>query len=156
MGSWTYPDVGLDESRIGKAVVRNAPVSIKDLYNVSRSIRGMNVNEAKEFLQRVLDKKEAMPYWRYNHGASHKSNISKKWNVKSGRYPIKAIKYVLRALENARANAQGKGLDEDKLKVIHIASHKGIIIKRYLPRAFGRATKKYNRTSHIEVIVGEV
>ncbi len=80
----------------------------------------------------------------------------KKWKVKSGRYPEKAINYVLKALDNALANAQGKGLDEDNLKIIHIAAHKGIIIKRFLPRAFGRATKKYNRTSHIEVIVGEV
>ncbi|BCS92078.1 50S ribosomal protein L22 [Metallosphaera sp. J1] len=156
MASWNYPILSLDDSRTGKAVVRNAPVSIKDLYNVCKAIRGMNVKEAQAFLQRVIEEKEALPYWRYSHGASHKSNISKKWKVKSGRYPKKAIKYVIKALENAMANAQGKGLDEDKLKIVHIAAHKGIIIKRFLPRAFGRATKKYNRTSHIEVIVGEV
>jgi len=40
--------------------------------------------------------------------------------------------------------------------VVHIAAHKGIVIKRFMPRAFGRATKKFNRTSHIEVIIGEV
>ncbi|MEM4933541.1 MAG: uL22 family ribosomal protein, partial [Desulfurococcaceae archaeon] len=32
----------------------------------------------------------------------------------------------------------------------------GITIKRYMPRAFGRATPKYRRTSHVEVIVKEV
>jgi len=156
MGSWIYPSVGLDDSRTGKAVVRNAPVSIKDLYNISKAIRGMRVNEAREFLQRVLEHKEAMPYWKYSHGASHKSNISPRWKVKSGRYPEKAIKYVLKAIDNAEANAQGKGLDEDRLTVVHIAAHKGIVIKRFMPRAFGRATKKFNRTSHIEVIIGEV
>ncbi|MEM1859811.1 MAG: 50S ribosomal protein L22, partial [Metallosphaera sp.] len=141
MAAWNYPILSLDDSRVGKAVIRNAPVSIKDLYNVCKAIRGMNVKEAQAFLQRVMEEKEALPYWRYDHGASHKSNISRKWKVKSGRYPKKAIKYVNKALENALANAQGKGLDEDKLKVVHIAAHKGIIIKRFMTRAFGRATK---------------
>ncbi|MEL9969714.1 MAG: 50S ribosomal protein L22 [Metallosphaera sp.] len=156
MGSWIYPNIPLDDNRVGKAVIKNAQVSIKDLYNVCKAIRGMNVKEAQEFLQRVQERKESLPYWRYSHGAAHKSNISKKWKVKSGRYPDKAVRYVLKALGNAMANAQGKGLDEDKLKIVHIAAHKGLLIKRFLPRAFGRATKKYNRTSHIEVIVGEV
>lgn len=156
MGNWVYPDLGLDETRISKAVIRDAPVSIKDLYNVCKAIRGMKLNNARDFLNRVLEGKEALPFWRYNRGASHKANISNKWGIKMGRYPVKAIKYVLRALDNAEANAISKGLDTDRLKIVHIAAHKGIILKRYMPRAFGRSTRKYRRTSNIEVILMEV
>ncbi|AWR97288.1 50S ribosomal protein L22 [Acidianus sulfidivorans JP7] len=155
MASWNYPQLEIDNSKLGKAVVREAPVSIKDLYNVCKAIRGMKVKDAKAFLERVQNKEEALPFWRYSHGSSHRDNISKKWKIKNGRYPVKAIKYVLKALNNAESNAIAKGLDADSIKILHIAAHKGITLKRYMPRAFGRATAKNRRTSNIEVIVGE-
>ena len=156
MAHWTYPQLNIEENKIAKAVIKNVPASIRDLYNVCKAIRGMKLNDAKNFLNNVLEEKEALPFWRYSHGSSHKANISPKWKVKSGRYPKKAIKYVLKVLENAENNANSKGLDMDKLKILHIAAHKGITIKRYMPRAFGRSTPKYRRTSSIEVILAEV
>jgi len=156
MGDWIYPQVPYPEDRIAKAVIYNVRASIKDLYNVCKAIRNMKLNDAKNFLNRVLRHEEALPFWRYSSGASHKSNISKKWKVKSGRYPKNAIEYVLKVLENAEANAVNKGLDIDRLKIVHIAAHKGITLKRYMPRAFGRSTRKFRRTSNIEVILAEV
>ncbi|MBW9140592.1 MAG: 50S ribosomal protein L22 [Candidatus Aramenus sp.] len=156
MGSWRYPLLKIDDTKLGKAVSRNVHASIKDLYNVCRAVRGKNLQEAKKFLENVINMKEPVPFWRYQSGASHKPGLETKWKIKSGRYPVKAAKFVLKALENAEANAVAKGLDPDNLKVIHIAAHKGITLKRFMPRAFGRATAKYKRTSNIEVIVGEV
>lgn len=155
MAGWVYPDLKIDETKMGKAVIKDAPVSIRDLYNVCKAIRGMKLKDAKMFLERVSNSQESLPFWRYSHGSSHKSNISSKWKVKNGRYPVKAIQFVLKALDNAEANAVAKGLDSDSIRILHIAAHKGIIIKRFMPRAFGRATRKYRRTSNIEVIVGE-
>ncbi|AWR94397.1 50S ribosomal protein L22 [Acidianus brierleyi] len=156
MSGWNYPLLNIDETKQGKAVSRNVSVSIKDLYNVCKAIRGKKLQDAKKYLDQVIEKKEAVPYWRYSTGASHKSGLETKWHIKDGRYPIKAAKYVLKTLENAEANAVSKGLDPDSLKIVHIAAHKGLILKRYMPRAFGRATAKNRRTSHIEVIVAEV
>ncbi|BFH73483.1 50S ribosomal protein L22 [Sulfurisphaera javensis] len=156
MAHWTYPILNIDDTKIAKAVIRNVPASIRDLYNVCKAIRGMKLNDAKRFLYDVLDEKDALPFWRHSHGASHKSNISPKWKVKSGRYPKKAIKYVLKVLENAENNANSKGLDMDNVKIVHIAAHKGITIKRFMPRAFGRSTRKYRYTSNIEVVLAEV
>ncbi|BFI75193.1 50S ribosomal protein L22 [Sulfurisphaera ohwakuensis] len=156
MASWIYPKLDIDENKLAKAVIKNVPASIRDLYNVCKAIRGMKLNDAKQFLNNVLEEKEALPFWKHSHGASHRSNISPKWKVKSGRYPKKAIKYVLKVLENAENNANSKGLDLENVKIVHIAAHKGIILKRYMPRAFGRSTRKYRYTSHIEVILGEV
>ncbi|QIW23287.1 50S ribosomal protein L22 [Sulfolobus sp. S-194] len=156
MAGWIYPKLDIDENKLAKAVIKNVPASIRDLYNVCKAIRGMKLNDAKQFLNNVLEEKEALPFWKHSHGASHRSNISPKWKVKSGRYPKKAIRYVLKVLENAENNANSKGLDLENVKIVHIAAHKGIVLKRYMPRAFGRSTRKYRYTSHIEVILGEV
>nr|8HKU_L22P Chain L22P, 50S ribosomal protein L22 [Sulfolobus acidocaldarius DSM 639]8HKV_L22P Chain L22P, 50S ribosomal protein L22 [Sulfolobus acidocaldarius DSM 639]8HKY_L22P Chain L22P, 50S ribosomal protein L22 [Sulfolobus acidocaldarius DSM 639]8HKZ_L22P Chain L22P, 50S ribosomal protein L22 [Sulfolobus acidocaldarius DSM 639]8HL1_L22P Chain L22P, 50S ribosomal protein L22 [Sulfolobus acidocaldarius DSM 639]8HL2_L22P Chain L22P, 50S ribosomal protein L22 [Sulfolobus acidocaldarius DSM 639]8HL3_L len=150
-----YPILSIPEDKLAKAVIKNIDASVRDLYNVCKAIRGMNLKEAREFLNNVLEEKEALPFWRYSHGTSHRSNISRKWKVKSGRYPKKAIKYVLKLLDNAENNANSKGLDIDNLKIVHIAAHKGLVLKRYMTRAFGRSTRKYKYLSHIEVILGE-
>lgn len=150
---WSFPDLKIDEIYLGKAVLKNVDASIRDLYNVTRAVRGMKVEEAKAFLNRVMEKKEAVPFYRYTRGAGHRSNIAVKWGVKSGRFPYKAAKYVLKAIESAENNATNIGLDSKNLKIVHISAHKGYTLKRYTPRAFGRATKKYKRNSHIEVVV---
>jgi len=154
--SWTYPSLNVDEARIGKAVKRNVAASLRDLYNVCKAIRGMKVTEAERFLTDALEGKQALPFWKHQRGAAHRSNISPKWKVKSGRYPKKAIKYVLEVLSYAKANAVSKGLSEERLKILHAAAHKGITIRRYMPRAFGRSTRKFRYTSNIEIVVGEV
>ncbi|BBG24397.1 50S ribosomal protein L22 [Sulfuracidifex tepidarius] len=156
MSKWIYPELKYEESKVAKAVVREAPVSIRDLYNVCKAVRGMKLTQAKSYLQNVIDMKEAVPYWRYNTGASHKSNLEERWGIKSGRYPRKAAKYVLKLLDNLEVNASSKGLDTEKLKIVHIAAHKGLTLKRFIPRAFGRSSKKYRYTSNIEAVVAEV
>jgi large subunit ribosomal protein L22 len=156
MGKWIYPELQYEESKIAKGLVREAPVSIRDLYNVCKAVRGMGLTEAKSYLQNVIEMKEAVPYWRYNTGASHKPGLEQRWGIKAGRYPRKAAKYVLKLLDNVEVNANSKGLDTEKLKIIHIAAHKGLTLKRFIPRAFGRSSKKYRYTSNIEVVVAEV
>jgi len=58
-------------------------------------------------------------------------------------------------LQHAKANAEYKGLNTEKLRIKHISTNKGITIKRYMPRAFGRATPKFQETVHIQVILEE-
>jgi large subunit ribosomal protein L22 len=53
------------------------------------------------------------------------------------------------------ANADQKGLDLDKLYVSDIQIDKGPIMRRYLPRAHGRATRVRKQTSHIRVALAE-
>ncbi|BCU67516.1 50S ribosomal protein L22 [Sulfolobales archaeon HS-7] len=153
MSKWKYPLLGIDEISLGKAVLKNVDVSVRDLYNVCRAVRGMKVSKAKEYLNRVLEGKESIPFYRYTKGTGHRGDISKKWKIKQGRYPKKAVKYVLKAIEAAENNAINKGMESDSLKIVHMSAHKGFYIKRFTPRAFGRATEKNKARSHIEVIV---
>jgi large subunit ribosomal protein L22 len=107
-------------------------------------------------VQRVIDKKEAIPFRRYKGKQSHRRGLADKYGWPIGRYPVKAATYLLKLLEHVEANAENKDLDKDSLVIRHIGVHKGLTIKRWMPRAFGRSTPKYRRTSHIEVIVEEV
>ncbi len=153
--AWNYSVKLEDESRIAKAVAREIPVSPKKVVNLARVLKGMNLQEAKEYLERVIEKKEAVPYWRYHGKIAHKRGLGEKWGVPAGKYPVKAAKYLLKLLKNLEANAENKDLDTDRLRIIHIAVHKGATLKRYMPRAFGRSTPKFRKTSNVEVIAME-
>ncbi len=70
--------------------------------------------------------------------------------------PKKAAKMVTKTLKSVVANAENtQNVDVDQLYVKRIAVDEGIVIKRFLPRAHGRATPIHKRTSHITIIVDE-
>ncbi|MDE2144675.1 MAG: 50S ribosomal protein L22 [Patescibacteria group bacterium] len=62
---------------------------------------------------------------------------------------------IIKLLYSAVANAKNAKLDEAKLYVKEIYVDKGIMLKRYLPRAQGRATPIQKKRSHITLILGE-
>ena len=73
----------------------------------------------------------------------------------AGRYPIKTSEQILRVIEAAQSNAENKGLDVDRLRIIHSAAYQGMKLKRYTPRAHGRASPKYETTTHVEIVLDE-
>lgn len=59
-----------------------------------------------------------------------------------------------KVLESAIANAENNdGLDPDELFVYRAFADEGPTLKRYQPRALGRAYRIRKRTSHITVVV---
>ena len=63
---------------------------------------------------------------------------------------------VSKLIHSAVANAgQGDKVDVDRLFVSEIFVDQGPMLKRFLPRAMGRATKIQKKTSHITVVVSE-
>lgn len=70
--------------------------------------------------------------------------------------PQKAAAVVSKLVSSAVANAEQKGVsDIDRLVVKTISVDQGPVLKRFMPRAQGRATKIRKPTSHITVILGE-
>ncbi len=68
----------------------------------------------------------------------------------------KAAKIVRKVLESAIANAEhNEGADVDELKVATICVDEGPTMKRWRPRAKGRANQILKRTSHIKITVAE-
>jgi len=67
-----------------------------------------------------------------------------------------AAKIVIKLLKSAIANAaQKKNVDVDRLYVKKIAVDQGPTLKRFQPRALGRATTIRKRTSHITIVLDE-
>ena len=70
--------------------------------------------------------------------------------------PKRGAKTVLKTLRSAVANAESmQNVDVDTLWVTRAFVDEGPTAKRFLPRAHGRATKIFKRTSHVTVVVGD-
>jgi len=70
--------------------------------------------------------------------------------------PQPSAKVVAKLLRSAVANAEQKGVaDVDRLYVKTAFVNAGAVLKRYLPRAMGRASKIRKPTSHIFVVLAE-
>ena len=70
--------------------------------------------------------------------------------------PKRGAKIVAKALKSAVANAEhGTRVDVDKLFVKRAYVDEGPTQKRSLPRAHGRATPVFKRSSHVTVVVDE-
>jgi len=67
-----------------------------------------------------------------------------------------AAKTVIKLLRSAIANAtQKKNIDVDRLFIKKITVDQGPTMKRFQPRALGRATTIRKRTSHITIVLDE-
>jgi len=72
--------------------------------------------------------------------ATHPRSVSEDWS---------------KLLESAVANAEhNNGLDVNDLRIVSINADEGPTLKRFRPRAMGRATKIRKRTSHLTVVLG--
>ena len=69
--------------------------------------------------------------------------------------PKAAARIIVKLLKSAVANATQKKIDVDRLYVKTIYVDQGPTMKRFMPRAMGRATPIRKRTSHITIILDE-
>ncbi len=70
--------------------------------------------------------------------------------------PQKGARVLKKLIDSAVANAeQNSGLDVDTLFIKRIYADEGPTLKRFRPRALGRATRIRKRTSHLTVILDE-
>ena len=70
--------------------------------------------------------------------------------------PKKGARFINKTLQSALASAENtKKMDIDKLIVKTIYVDKGPVLKRWHPRAMGRATPILKRTSHVTVVLSD-
>ncbi len=70
--------------------------------------------------------------------------------------PQRPAGIVAKLVQSAIANAEQKGVgDVDRLYVKHIMVDQGPVLRRFMPRAQGRATRIRKPTSHITVVLDE-
>lgn len=141
-----------DKAKTAKAIGRSLKISPKHAVEICKKIKGMDIEEAKDYLEDVILKKKAVPFRRHKKKVGHRRGLD---GWPTGRYPVKAATQILDVLKNAEANAEYKGLDTENLKIIHISSHRGYVIRGWTPRAFGRASPFNTPTTHIQVVLEE-
>lgn len=144
-----------DESKVAKAVARDLPISWKKLVNIAKTIRGMMLEEARRYLEEVAKGREPVPYRTHRKKIPHHRGVADRWGIPQAKYPRKAAKLLLKLLQNLEANAENKGLDVSRLRLVHVGVHKSYTIRKYMPRAFGRATKWFRKYSNVEVVAVE-
>lgn len=144
----------LGDKKTARAVAKNAPLSVKYANEIISKIKGKPLQNAMRFLENVVSHKEFLPIKVYNNNVAHRKGEAKS-GVKSGRYPEKACKIVLGLLESVKANADYKGLDEEKLIIVHAFASYGY--GRMSHQSQGKIGGKPHRrhSTHFEVVVRE-
>lgn len=149
MPNWAYSVKEIDPARSVRCSGRELRISPKAASEICRTIKGMRIDEAKKLLEAVIAKKRPIAYRRYKTEVPHKSH-SERWHA--GRYPKNAASKILGLLEEMQSNAEYKGLDTDRLRIVHAASQRGMKLRNYTPRAFGRSSPSFNTLTHVELI----
>ena len=152
MVKFGYAFQNYDSTKHVRAALREKQISHKHAREIAVHIKGMSIEKARDYLQAVVNKERAVPFRRYKEQVGHKSDPG----VMSGRYPQKAAGEFIKVLDNLESNAEYKGMDLDRLKIVNATVHKGVLIKRFIPRAFGRASPKNNVLTHVELVAQEV
>ena len=153
MPNWGYSVKEIDPNRAVRCSGRELDISPKAATEICRKIRGMRLDQAKKLLEAVKKKKRYIAFRRFTKEVPH-HRLDERWHT--GRYPIKAAKTFLFLLEELESNAEYKGLDVDRLRIVHAATQRGMKTQRYISRAHGRSTPYLNTLVHVELMGYEV
>lgn len=127
-----------------KINAKDLGISTKVSVEICSWIRNKPVKKVQKMLERVIEKKQAVPYKRYRKEIPHRAG-----KIATGRYPIKASETILKLLKGGLAGAQNKGLSED-LIISHISAHKAGNQWHY-----GRQRRRRMKRTHINIILKE-
>ena len=153
MPEWGYSISNLDPAKTIKSAGRELRVSHKHAIEICTAIKGMTLEQARNYLNKVVAKKQPVPFRRYRKKLGHRHGVGQ--GACAARYPVKTAQKVLQILVGAESNAEFKGLDVERLRIIHASAHPGMKLKRATPRAMGRSSPKNQTLTHIELVLEE-
>ena len=145
-----------DQTKLCKARGNNLRTHFKNMRETAASIKNRSLSGAKEYLQAVLDRKQAIAFKRFTGGRGRHAQ-AKNLNAPGSQvgWPVKSVKYLMDLLVNAEANAEFKGLDIDNCYIHHIQVNQAIKQRRRTYRAHGRIGPYMASPCHVELIVAE-
>ncbi len=145
MAKYNYAFKNLKDN-MARAVARDASVSFKYAVEASKFFKGKTTKTVKAYLEKVIEKKLAIPFTRFTDGVGHRKGKG----ITSGRYPLKLSQTLLKLLKNVESNASLKGLGEN-LKIVSLIANKAST-----PMHYGRHPRREMKRTHIEIVVQEV
>ncbi|HOZ35568.1 MAG TPA: 50S ribosomal protein L22 [archaeon] len=144
----------LDSKKSARASKHNCPISVKYAVEFGNYFRNMPVKKALKILADIEAKKDYLPLVKYAKKVPNRKGQSKRGTT-IGRYPVKCAKYVRLMLEEAKANAENKNLDTEKLKVESMFATKGVTRQKIQPMGRIGGKTRESKSTNIEVIVVE-
>ena len=144
----------INGKQISKAMAKNKDISIKYATEMCRELRGKPLAKSVAYLQRVIDKEDFLPLKRYNGKVGHRKGASKS-GVKSGRFPQKLCKVFTELLEQIKANADFKGLDAEKLLIVHAFASQGFSRTSFQSKGRIAGKRRKSKSTHVEIITRE-
>lgn len=156
MPKFGYSIMGIDPDKTVKASGRDLRISPKKAAEVCRELKGMKLEEARGVLEEVVSMRKMMPFRQHKKKLGHHANRLREYKWFAGGYPVKAAKHILAILKNAESNADYKGLDVEKLKIIHASVDLGPKLRRFTPRAFGRSSPKFEQLIRVQLVLEEM
>ncbi|KAF9781641.1 60S ribosomal protein L17/L23 [Thelephora terrestris] len=124
----------------------------KNMREVAAALRGLKLTKAYSYLGDVKEHKQVIPFRRFNGGVGRASQ-AKQFGATQGRWPEKSVKFILRLLKNAEANADSKSLDPEELYIKNIVVQQAPKTRRRTYRAHGRINPYQGHPCHVEVIL---
>ena len=148
-----YSFQGFDPAVHVRASGREVNISPKAAREVAVTIKGMSLTKAIGLLEQVESKEMPVAFRRHKLKVGHRSELQ---GFPTGSYPVRAAKAYLNVLHNLQGNTEFKGLDPERVKIIHAPGYAGRTVKDYYPRAFGRSSPNFHQLVHIEVVGKEL
>ena len=127
-------------------------VSPKAAREVCKAIKGMDLEKAKSYLERVIKMNQAVPFKRHDGKVGHRRGKG----ISTGRYPVKTAAAILKVIESAGNNGEAIHIDIENWRILHIATSRGVSVESRFPRARGRATPKMRESANVEVVLEEI
>ena len=115
----------------------------------------MLLTKAEEYLKDVLDHKRCVPFSRYDHSVG-RCSAAIQFGLTKGRYPEKSVRIVLDLLKNAKANAEAKKLNVEKMLIKNVLVNQATEGRRRTYRAHGSINAYCSSNCHVEIICEEV
>ena len=115
----------------------------------------MLLTKAEAYLKDVLEHKKCIPFSRFDHSMGRCSSAIQ-FGLTKGRFPEKSVKLMLNLLQNARANAEVKKLNVEKLAIKNVLVNQAVEGRRRTYRAHGSINKYCSSNCHIEIFCEEV
>ena len=115
----------------------------------------MLLNKAVDYLKDVLDHKRCIPYSRFDHSVG-RCSAAIQFGLTKGRYPEKSVRIMLNLLQNAKANAEAKKLNPEKLVIKNVFVNQATEGRRRTYRAHGSINAYCSSNCHVEILCEEL
>jgi large subunit ribosomal protein L22 len=143
---------GYDPAIHVRASGRELNISPKAAREICNTLKGMTLTKAITLAEAVQDMRAPIAFRRAKKKVGHRSELV---GFPTGSYPVKAAGKILGVLQNLRGNCEFKGLDPDRVRLIHASAKTGRVIKDYIPRAHGRSSPNFHQLVHVEFVARE-